>query len=73
MNFHQLRIFHTVATKGSFTQAANKLLLTQPAVSIQTQKLEEEYQIKVFDRIGSHRLSVGRDSEEGCKVLLDNC
>jgi DNA-binding transcriptional LysR family regulator len=66
MNFHQLQIFHTVATHGSFAQAANELLLTQPAVSIQIQKLEEEYQTKVFDRVGKKVLLT-----EAGKILLE--
>ncbi|NIO03897.1 MAG: LysR family transcriptional regulator [Proteobacteria bacterium] len=52
MNFHQLRIFHAVAKHESFTRAAKELLLTQPAVSIQVQRLEEMYQTRLFDRIG---------------------
>lgn len=52
MNFHQLRIFYAVVKNRSFTQAGNELLLSQPAVSIQIQRLEEQYQTKLFDRVG---------------------
>ncbi len=41
LNFHQLHIFHTVAEKGSFSAAAQALHMTQPAVTMQVQSLEE--------------------------------
>lgn len=53
MNLHQLRIFHTVAQKMSFSGAAEQLYLTQPAVSIQVRALERSLGVKLFDRTGS--------------------
>lgn len=52
MNLNQLRIFYSVAKKKSFTMAARELFLTQPAVTIQIQKMEREYETKLFDRVG---------------------
>ncbi len=52
MKFNQLKIFYTVAQKKSFTLAARELFLTQPAVTIQIQKLEADYETKFFDRVG---------------------
>ncbi|NIS62045.1 MAG: LysR family transcriptional regulator [Proteobacteria bacterium] len=52
MKFNQLRIFFTVAKTKSFTMAARELFLTQPAVTIQIQKLEADYETKLFDRVG---------------------
>jgi DNA-binding transcriptional LysR family regulator len=52
MNFNQLRIFYTVTKKKSFTMAARELFLTQPAVTIQIQKMEADYGVKLFDRVG---------------------
>lgn len=52
MNFNQLKIFYTVAKKKSFTMAARELFLTQPAVTIQIQKMEKDYETKLFDRVG---------------------
>lgn len=40
-NFHQLYIFHMVATLGSFSKAAEELSISQPAVSIQVRELEK--------------------------------
>ena len=52
MNMNQLKIFYTVAKKRSFTMAARELFLTQPAVTIQIQKMEADYETKLFDRVG---------------------
>ena len=50
MNFHQLHIFYTVASKGSFSAAAQALHMTQPAVTMQIQSLEEYFGAKLFHR-----------------------
>lgn len=50
MNFHQLHIFHTVAEQGSFSSAAQVLHMTQPAVTMQVQALEEYFGTKLLDR-----------------------
>lgn len=50
LNFHQLHIFHTVAERGSFSAAAQTLYMTQPAVTMQVQSLEEYFGTKLFMR-----------------------
>ncbi|UJF35266.1 selenium metabolism-associated LysR family transcriptional regulator [Paenibacillus hexagrammi] len=50
LNFHQLHIFYTVAEKGSFSHAANALHMTQPAVTMQIQSLEDYFGVKLFHR-----------------------
>lgn len=50
LNFHQLHIFFTVAEKGSFSGAAQALHMTQPAVTMQVQSLEEHFGTKLFLR-----------------------
>ncbi|MEO8241490.1 MAG: LysR substrate-binding domain-containing protein [bacterium] len=50
MRHVQLRAFHQVALTGSFSRAAEALHVTQPAVSDQIRKLEEEYDILLFNR-----------------------
>ncbi|MFF2155707.1 selenium metabolism-associated LysR family transcriptional regulator [Paenibacillus chitinolyticus] len=50
LNFHQLHIFYTVAEKGSFSHAAQALHMTQPAVTMQVQSLEDHFGIKLFHR-----------------------
>ena len=51
MRYVQLRAFHHVATTGGFSRAALALNLTQPAISDQVRKLEEEYEVQLFNRI----------------------
>ena len=51
MRYVQLRAFHYVATCGGFSRAAEELHLTQPALSDQVRKLEEEYDVLLFNRV----------------------
>lgn len=50
MNIEQLYTFQEVARLGSFSEVAKKLGLSQPAVSFQIQKLEQELGIRLIDR-----------------------
>lgn len=47
---HRLKVFKEVALTKSFTQAAQRLNLSQPAVSKTIKKLEEEYDVNLFER-----------------------
>ena len=50
MEDHKLRVFCTVAETKSFSKASEIIHLTQPAVSLQIQALEELHETKLFDR-----------------------
>ena len=50
MELSQIGIFLTVATEKSFSRAAQKLMRTQPAVSLAVQRLEAELGEKLLDR-----------------------
>ncbi len=50
MNLQQLVTFSTVVAEGSMTAAAEKLYLTQPAVSQQIRNLEEELGVNLLVR-----------------------
>ena len=52
MEFRQLRTFRVVAETLSFTKTAEKLFMAQSSVSAQIRSLEEELEVKLFDRIG---------------------
>jgi DNA-binding transcriptional LysR family regulator len=52
MELYPLKVFQMVATEKSFSRAAEKLLRTQPAVSLAIQRLESELSEKLIDRSG---------------------
>lgn len=51
MNIRQLQVFKAVCDDLSFTKAAEKLYMTQPAVSHVISQLESELNFQLFDRI----------------------
>jgi DNA-binding transcriptional LysR family regulator len=53
MEDHKLKVFCTVAETKSFSKTSEIIHLTQPAVSLQIQALEEKYETKLFDRSSS--------------------
>jgi len=52
MNLNQLKIFYMAAKCGSLSAAAAALYITQPAVTKGIQRLQEYYEIKLFNRFG---------------------
>ncbi|HTW45565.1 MAG TPA: LysR family transcriptional regulator [Acidobacteriaceae bacterium] len=52
MDFEQLRTFMEVSRLRSFSRAAEKLNVTQPAISAQIRTLENEVGARLFDRDG---------------------
>ena len=65
MDTNQLTAFITVAETGSFSLAAERLYLTQPAVSKRIAVLEQNLSTTLFDRIGKRVMLT-----ESGKVLL---
>ena len=49
-NLRQFQAFVTVARLGSFTRAAKRLNLSQPALTVQIRQLEEAMGVRLFDR-----------------------
>src|SRR5438093_13673566 len=66
MELHPLRVFLTVATEKSFSRAAEKLLRTQPAISLSIQRLESEVGEKLIDRSAKDLLLT-----DAGKIVLD--
>lgn len=52
MNLDQLNVFLAVSKHLHFSRAAEELYLTQPAVSASVARLESEFGLKLFHRIG---------------------
>ncbi len=50
MTITQLKYVLAVAQYQNFTKAANKVYVTQPTLSMQIQKLEDELDVQIFDR-----------------------
>lgn len=65
MYLHQLELFNTVACSESLTKASETLHISQPALSIQIKKLEENLKLKLFDKIGNKLVL-----NENGKILL---
>jgi LysR family transcriptional activator of nhaA len=62
LNYHHLRYFQTVAHEGHLTRAAERLNLSQSALSAQIRKLEERLGQALFERRGRalHLTEAGR-------------
>jgi DNA-binding transcriptional LysR family regulator len=56
MELYLLKVLLTVADEKSFSRAAERLLRTQPAISLAIQKLETDLQEKLIDRSGKDLL-----------------
>lgn len=46
----RLQVFHAVIKYGSFTRAAARLFMTQPAVTFQIKQLEEQFNTRLLER-----------------------
>jgi DNA-binding transcriptional LysR family regulator len=55
VNINQLRVFCAVARHLNFSEAAEELFISQPAVSQQVKALERQLNVKLFERLG-HKL-----------------
>ncbi len=70
---HQLRIFLKVSEYQSITKAAEDLFLTQPAVSIQLKKLQDQFELPLTEVVGRqlYVTDFGKEIAERSKRILD--
>ena len=50
MNIQQLRYVVAIANSGTFREAASKLFVSQPSLSVAIKDLEQELNFKIFTR-----------------------
>lgn len=69
---HQLKVFRQVAVSMNYTKAADKLGLSQPAVSIQLKQLENNLDIFLFEKIGKtlYLTQAGKELKQFCDELF---
>lgn len=73
MNMDHIKFIEAVVEEGSFRKAAEKLFISQPAISASIKKLEQELKIELFDK-NSYRASLteeGKAFYEKAKKVLD--
>ncbi len=51
-DLNKLRVFAAVAEHENFTRAAEELLISQPALSVQVRHLERHYGVPLFEKLG---------------------
>ena len=74
MDLRQLRVFVEIVRQGSFTRAAERLHIAQPAVSISIRKLEDELDLILLNR-QEKRISLTAEGESllrHAERILDN-
>ena len=74
MKIIQLEYFSAVCRYHSITQAAQKLYVTQPAISNAIRELEKEFSISLFSRTKNHMVLTkeGEEFYQKASVLLNN-
>lgn len=75
MTLTQLEYAVAVATYHSFVAAAEKCFVTQPTLSMQIQKLEDELGVKLFDRNSRPNTvtAIGQPIIEQAKTIIAEC
>ena len=75
LNFDQLRALLEVVEQGSFSAAARRLNLTQPAVSLQIRELERRFGVRLIERLGkrAHATVPGRELIEAARRIFREC
>lgn len=75
MNYtlHQLRIFLKISQVQSVTKASEELFLTQPAVSIQLKKFQEQFTVPLFEVVGRqlYITDFGKEIAEAAEKIIN--
>jgi DNA-binding transcriptional LysR family regulator len=75
LNLDQLRALAEVVEQGSFSAAARRLNLTQPAISLQVRELERRFGMRLVERMGkrTYATAPGRELVEAARRILREC
>lgn len=75
LNLDQLRALQAVADGKSFSVAARRLNLSQPAISLQIRELERRFGVKLIERLGkqAHATPPGRELLALSERILQEC
>jgi len=73
MDLRRTRTFVTVAELGTVSKASLRLRIAQPALSRQISDLEQEFGVKLFDRVGRRLVLTGEGEQllSDCRALLN--
>jgi len=75
LNLDQLRSLIEVVDRGSFTEAAKRLHLTQPAISQQISELERRCGLQLVERVGKRAFATAAGRElimRGRRIIADS-
>lgn len=74
IDIETLKAFEAVAETGSFSEAARRLYLTQPAVSKRIARLENELGRTLFDRVANNTILTesGRNLQKHSRIILSS-
>src|ERR1043165_8082892 len=75
LNLDQLRALVEVIEQRSFSAAARRLNLTQPAVSLQVRELERRFGVQLVERLGrqAHATLPGRELIVAAQRIFREC
>jgi len=63
LKLNQLQTFAEVVARGSFSAAAERLQLSQPAVSLQVRQLERQLGVRLIERVGKRATPTAAGTE----------
>ena len=74
MDFYRMECFLAAAEVGNLTKAAERMSITQPAMSFQIRELEKELQIQLFERErnGVRLTEAGKIIQNGFLHIMDS-
>jgi siroheme synthase (precorrin-2 oxidase/ferrochelatase) len=73
MDLRRLRTFVAVAELGTVSRAALHLRISQSALSRQISDLEQEFRVRLFDRVGRRLVLAAIDNRRLVRACRERC